>query len=77
MKREELKLLSDIEMLDHFSWVSSRCVLDKLVHIHLEKNDNKNIDKIVKYRNMVNAYLTCIQELKSRGFTLQEIMEVR
>ena len=77
MKREELKLLSDIEMLDHFAWISSRCVPDKLVNIHLEKNDMKNIDKIVKYRNMVDAYLTCIQELKSRGFTLQEIMEVR
>jgi hypothetical protein len=26
---------------------------------------------------VVSDYLTCIRELKSRGFTLQEIMDIR
>ena len=77
MKRKELKSLPDIEMLEYFAWVSSRCIPDKLVNIHLEENDKKNIDKIVKYRDFVDEYLKCIKELKRRGFTLQEIMEVR
>ena len=77
MKRKELKLLCDIEMINYFALVSSRCIPDKLVDIHLKKNDKKNIDKITKYRNNVNDYLMCIKELKRRGFTLQEIMEVR
>ena len=77
MKRKDLKLLNDDEMMKQFAWVSGRCVPEQLQGINLKKNDKKNIDRIVKYRDVVNDYLTCIRELKSRGFTLQEIMDIR
>lgn len=77
MKRKELKLLSDKEMMEQFAWVSSRCVPEQLVDIHYKKNDKKNIDKIVAYKDIVGDYITCIRELKSRGYSLQEIMDIR
>ena len=77
MKRKDLKLLNDDEMMKQFAWVSTRCLPEQLVDLHFKKNDKKNIDKIVKYRDVVNDYLTCIRELKSRGYTLQEIMDIR
>ena len=77
MKRKELKLLSDKEMMEQFAWVSSRCVPEQLVDIHYKKNDKKNIDRIVAYKDIVGDYITCIRELKSRGYSLQEIMDIR
>jgi hypothetical protein len=77
VKRKELKILSDAELMDQFAYVASKCVPEPLVNLEYKKNDKKNIDRIVTYKNSVEDYIVVIRELKSRGYTLQEIMEIR
>ena len=77
MKRKDLKLLNDDEMMEQFAIISKACVPEKLVDLHYKKNDKANIDRIAKYKDLVNDYLTCVRELKSRGFALQEIMDIK
>lgn len=77
MTRKELKILEDNELIKQFAWVASRCVPQQFQGLEQKKNDKENIERIETYRNFVNDYITCIKELKSRGYTLQEIMEVR
>jgi hypothetical protein len=77
MKRKELKLLDDKEMVNQFIWAAESCVPEKLIDMDQKKNDYRNIQRIVTYKNNVENYITCIKELKSRGFTLQEIMSMR
>lgn len=77
IKRKSLKRLNDEELREQFAWISSECIPSPLVDIHFKKNDKKNIDKIIYYRDVVASYTTCIRELKSRGYTLQEIMSIK
>lgn len=77
IKRKELKLLDDIELMEQFAYYASKCVPEPLVNIQYKKNDKANIDRIVNYKNSVEDYIICIRELKSRGYALQEIMDIR
>lgn len=77
IKRKELKILSDNEVMEQFAWASSKCVPEQLIGINKKKYDRENIKRIETYKDNVVDYITCIKELKSRGFTLQEIMEIR
>ena len=77
MKRKELAMLNEQELFDQIKWVSSLCVIEPFEKMELKKNDKKNIDRLINYHNNIKDYITIIKELKSRGFTLQEIMEIR
>lgn len=77
IKRKELKILSDNEVMEQFAWASNKCVPEQLIGINKKKYDRENIKRIETYKDNVVDYITCIKELKSRGFTLQEIMEIR
>lgn len=77
MKRKSLKLLNDDELMKQFAWVSSQCMPEQMTDLQYKKNDKTNIDKIIEYKNNVTNYITCIRELKSRGYTLQEIMAIK
>lgn len=77
MKRKELKMLDNNELFEQFKWVASKCVIQPFEALEFKKNDKKNIDKIVEYKTNIEDYITIIRELKSRNYTLQEIMEIR
>lgn len=77
MKRKELTMLNDDELFNQFKWVASLCVIQPFESLEFKKNDKENIDRIVHYKNNIEDYITIIKELKSRGYALQEIMEIR
>lgn len=77
IKRKQLKILDDNELMEQFIFYSGLCVPEPLVDLQYKKNDKKNIDKIVTYKKNIENYIVCIRELKSRGYTLQEIMDIR
>jgi hypothetical protein len=76
MKRKELTMLDNDELFNQFKWVASKCVIQPFEALEFKKNDKDNIDRIVHYKNNIEDYITIIKELKSRGYALQEIMEI-
>lgn len=64
------------ELFELFKQVSSQAVITPFKQIEFKKYDAKNVKLLKSFHKTIGLYIDCIQELRSRDFTLIEIMEI-
>jgi hypothetical protein len=74
--KTDLTIFKDKDLFDYFKAVSNRTYVEPLQKLELKKYDAKNVAKIKEFRDNVAEYVRCIQVLRSRGYTLYEILEL-
>lgn len=72
----KLKHLPNEELFDFFKTTSNQANITPFTKIEFKKYDAKNVKTLKAYHRAVGNYISCIQELRSRGFALIEIMEL-
>lgn len=71
-----LKHLDTEDLFDYFKQVSSQAVVVPFDNIEYKKYDTKNVKNLKAYHRAIGSYISCIQELRARGYTLLEVMEI-
>jgi hypothetical protein len=64
------------ELFELFKQVSNQATITPFTKIEFKKYDAKNVKSLRSFHKTIGLYIDCIQELRSRGFTLLEIMEI-
>ena len=72
----KLRHLDDKDLFGYFRDISSQATITPFTDIEYKKYDAKNVRTLKAYQKAIGAYIGCIQELRSRGYTLIEIMEI-
>ena len=71
-----LKHLDTKDLFDYFKDISSQAVITPFDKVEFKKYDSKNVKTLKAYHRAIGAYISCIQELRARGYTLLEVMEI-
>jgi hypothetical protein len=72
--KNNIKQMTTPELITHFKSISADAYIKPFENIELKKYDTQNVKSLRAYSRIINSYISCIQELRLRGFTLQEIM---
>lgn len=72
----KIKKLTNEDLFAYFKDVSNQAHITPFIDVQYKKNDTQNVKNLKAYSRAISAYISCIQELRSRGFTLLEIMEI-
>jgi hypothetical protein len=72
----EIKKMTNQDLFDYFKAISSAAEIKPFEHIELKKYDSKNVKNLKGYHSTIATYIKCIQELRKRGYTLWEVMEI-
>lgn len=71
---KKLKSLTTPDLITYFKEISAKAQITPFTNIELKKYDTKNVKQLKAFKFAINEYVRCIQELRARDFTLQEIM---
>lgn len=71
---KKLKSLTTQDLITYFKETSDKAHITPFTNIELKKYDTQNVKQLKSYSKTIQQYVRCIQELRVRGFTLQEIM---
>jgi hypothetical protein len=74
--KKHIRLMTNEDLFDYFKQVSGQATITPFADIELKKNDSKNVKTLKAYHRAIGNYVGCIQELRRRGYTLWEVMEI-
>jgi hypothetical protein len=72
--KNKLKQMPTPELITYFKSISADAYIKPFEHINLKKYDTQNVKSLRAFSRGIITYISCIQEFRQRGFTLQEIM---